>query len=348
VPALDELIKLLRGDHALIVAQERAESKPIFEVSAGLDDSQVRCFHSPQVMERALPYLHASPNKVAVNWSQVLPDREFERTVFYNEVVRQLDGFYAITARYETAATAWYIAVCRSRRAGNFENADTAKLQMLLPHFGGSVDLYHRLRAADHHCAGLAAVLDSLLDGIILTDGAAKPIFLNATASRVTAGRGLLFIDSDRLATADHETTRRLREAISAVGRGTRQDWQLRLDRPPNVTLLLSILPAHPLGISASRPHAARVAIFIKQQAAQAVIDSAAAAEMFQLTRRESEIAALLAAGVRLGEIAARLGVGYNTVRSHLARALEKTGTHSQVELVAAVRNVAGRRADQA
>jgi DNA-binding CsgD family transcriptional regulator len=53
------------------------------------------------------------------------------------------------------------------------------------------------------------------------------------------------------------------------------------------------------------------------------------------LTRAEARVAARLARGSTLTEIATDLGVAHETVRTHLKRALAKTGTHRQAELVA-------------
>jgi DNA-binding CsgD family transcriptional regulator len=60
------------------------------------------------------------------------------------------------------------------------------------------------------------------------------------------------------------------------------------------------------------------------------------------LTRRESEIAVLLAEGLDLKTIALRLGAGRGTVREHLKHVFEKTGARSQVALVALLRGFVG------
>jgi two-component system nitrate/nitrite response regulator NarL len=59
-----------------------------------------------------------------------------------------------------------------------------------------------------------------------------------------------------------------------------------------------------------------------------------------QLTPRELEVLELLAAGVGGGEIAQRLGVAPNTVRTHVQSILSKLQVHSRLEAAAfAVRN---------
>lgn len=346
-PALRALVELFRGDHAVIAAHGKDNGETIVTTSAGLDDDQIRRSQSPNVVRLMQPYLQALPTGAAVTRAQVMPDREFQRTTLCNDVLQPMNGFHAAAARFESTTTSSVIAVCRRRGPGNFGSADTAALQALLPHFMASLELHRQLRGANLRVADLAAALDSLQDGVILTDATARPVFLNVAASRIIAERDCLLIDSGHVSTADRVAARRVQKAISTVARGTTEECHLHLDRPQHGTrLYLTLLPAYPLAVGSSLPGAARVAVFIKEQGSQANVDSVAVAEIFKLTRRESETTALLAAGLRPAEIAARLGVGYNTVRSHLSRAFEKTGAHSQVELIAAVRNTAGKTAD--
>ena len=57
--------------------------------------------------------------------------------------------------------------------------------------------------------------------------------------------------------------------------------------------------------------------------------------EAFGLTEAEITVAARLAVGTGgLKSIAASLGVSVSTIRTHLQRAFDKTGTHRQAELV--------------
>ncbi|WP_367395326.1 helix-turn-helix transcriptional regulator [Cupriavidus sp. Agwp_2] len=55
---------------------------------------------------------------------------------------------------------------------------------------------------------------------------------------------------------------------------------------------------------------------------------------MFDLTQRESELAAMLASGLALTDVASQLGITIGTARGYLKHVLAKTGTHRQGELV--------------
>ncbi len=50
------------------------------------------------------------------------------------------------------------------------------------------------------------------------------------------------------------------------------------------------------------------------------------------LSHREAEVLGALAAGCRYKEVAARLGVSHNTVRSHVRRIFEKLHAHGATE----------------
>lgn len=60
-----------------------------------------------------------------------------------------------------------------------------------------------------------------------------------------------------------------------------------------------------------------------------------AAARLYGFTRRETDVATALCAGQGTRQIAETEGIGFETVRSHLRALMEKTSTHSQVQLVA-------------
>jgi DNA-binding NarL/FixJ family response regulator len=132
---------------------------------------------------------------------------------------------------------------------------------------------------------------------------------------------------------------------------------QLR-DRQPGIRVLfLSMVVSAPLIREAVKAGAR--GYLVKTQPAEELVDAvrrAARGEMLvpastlaelvvgadegaqlldQLTPRESDVLRLLAAGLDNRAIAARLGIGYVTARSHLRNLSSKLGAHSKLEILA-------------
>jgi DNA-binding NarL/FixJ family response regulator len=132
---------------------------------------------------------------------------------------------------------------------------------------------------------------------------------------------------------------------------------QLR-DRQPGVQVLfLSMVVSAPLIREAVRAGAR--GYLVKTQPAEELVDAvrrAARGEMLvpaatlaelvvgddegaqlldRLTPRETDVLRLLAAGLDNRAIAARLGIGYVTARSHLRSLSSKLGAHSKLEVLA-------------
>lgn len=72
--------------------------------------------------------------------------------------------------------------------------------------------------------------------------------------------------------------------------------------------------------------------------AGAAPADSAGGERPANLTRRQRQVLGLLAEGLRVKEIAPRLGLSDTTVRNHIRAILRRLDCHSQLEAVAKAR----------
>lgn len=75
------------------------------------------------------------------------------------------------------------------------------------------------------------------------------------------------------------------------------------------------------------------VLIAISDLLVNARVDRSTIAAIFNLSAREAELGELFSNGLRIDEIAPRMGVAMNTVRAHLRSVLAKTGCSGQIEL---------------
>jgi DNA-binding CsgD family transcriptional regulator len=337
-PALEAVADLLRGDHAILAVQGDGTAAAPFIASARVEASSLAHFFSADGVRVMAPLFNMVPVGVAPR-AEFISDADFARTAAYNELIRPMNGFHGMHLR-QTGIVSVFFNVCRPLRADNFDKTDVAALQMLAPHLEAAFDLQRRLQSAKHGHAGLARVLDRLDNGVILTDGSAHPKMLNDRATRIVAEADGLTVDTAGLAASTPAATQRLRETIAVMSRDTAIGPQrIRLDRPScRLPLLLTVFPIWRLDATVPGAGSARVAVFITEPDAPLPIDRALIAETFGLTRRESEIAVLLADGISRDMIARRLGLGRGTVREHLRHVFEKTGARSQPALVALLR----------
>ena len=171
---------------------------------------------------------------------------------------------------------------------------------------------------------------------VIVTDATGRVISLNALASGMVAEADGLDLEGGRIRAATPAATQSLRAAIGAVA--VPQGVEKVMSSAANVTPAAAPRRGDPLWrLEGSAPagSAARVALFVKETDGPRTVDREALADVFRLTVRESEIAALLISGTDLVAVAAQLGIGLGTVRHHLKRLFDKTDTHSQSALIA-------------
>jgi DNA-binding CsgD family transcriptional regulator len=199
-----------------------------------------------------------------------------------------------------------------------------------------------RLRIANEGYASLLRVLDCLDSGVILANACGVPIYANPQAMRLAAEADGLALNG-ALVGATAESTRRLRAAIAQIASdAATEPLRLALERPSHrPPLQLTLLPIWRLGAVVPGAGNAAVAIFVTAPEATPLINRDMIADAFLLTRRESEVAVLLAEGRNLESIAEVLGIEGTAVRQYLKRVFGKTGVHSQAALVALIRGFA-------
>ena len=82
------------------------------------------------------------------------------------------------------------------------------------------------------------------------------------------------------------------------------------------------------------------VAIFVQDPADAAPTVARILADVFKLTPAEIRLSVALYRGTTLKRYAADHDISVNTARSHLARAMRKTGTHRQIELIRLINTI--------
>jgi DNA-binding CsgD family transcriptional regulator len=351
--ALEHVTDLLRADHAILLGRGSPGGYPVV-ASVRMDPQTVARFRAPETVRNSDFFLRLLPVGVAISRVDVVSDRDFENTWAYNEIVRQADGFQSMHAHLDGCGNVETFAnFCRARRTGAFSSAETQALQTLLPHLTNALALLRRLSAIERQNADLLQVLEQLHSGVVLVDAAAQLCFANRPARQIIAEADGLTAGPSGLLAATPRATQALRDVIAdmaapdGIDGGSpapvSQPVRVRLPRPSlRPPLLLSLHPIWRIGGAALVVPRPRIGIFISEPDVRRPIDRDALVEAFGLTPRECALVKLLADGHDLRVAAQLLAIGIGTARNHLKHAFEKTNTHNQATLLAALRGFVG------
>ena len=338
--ALARMTGLFRSDQAILTVNKAEDKGAPLVAATGMSEADVARFSSPEAMSLLAPYLHShmstmAPGSASVQ-EMIFTDDVFERTGFYNEIIRPAKMFYGTGVFHHSPDLALNISVCRARGQGHFTSDESRTFEQLFAHLKRAIELHQKLCVSDERAAGLGGIIERLDMPAIVLDAANRPLIVSASAQEILSRGDGLALRFGELQAATPALTAQLRDALTQAGTspvdlGQRLHLPRRDRRSP---LLLDIMPAWRLGLAEPGLRAPRVVIFIKQPDAPPRIDRPALSDTFGLTRRECEIVCHLAEGMSVDAIGAQLGLRATTVRQNLKSAYEKTQVHSQAALV--------------
>ena len=336
--ALARMTGLFRSDQAILTVIKAEDHGVPLVAAAGMSEADVARFSSPEAMGLLAPHLNSgtmAPGSASVQ-EMMFTDDVYERTGFYNEIVRPAKMFYGTGVFHYSPDLTLNISVCRTRGQGHFTLDESRTFEQLFSHLRRAIELHQRLRISDERATSLGGIIERLEMPAIVLDAANRPLIVSASAQEILSRGDGLALRFGELQAATPALTAQLRDATTLAGTssidlGQRLHLPRRERRSP---LLLDILPAWRLGLGEPGLRAPRVVIFIKQPDAPPRIDRTALSDTFGLTRRECEIVCLLAEGMSVDVIATHLGLRASTVRQNLKSAYEKTQVHSQAALV--------------
>jgi DNA-binding CsgD family transcriptional regulator len=269
---------------------------------------------------------------------QTLVDDEiFRQSYYYNEYCRP-NGLHfmaglVIKRRGEIAE---WVSVNRGPRGDPFDRNQLRALGQLAPHLRRASDASYRLTEAHAARKGWEAVLDTLRCGVVMLDQCSHVVFANQTARLLDAARDGLALRPAGVSApaAGSALARAISLATDGDSSGVRHGAHVvlpRRDLPYPLSVTIIPLPRESSWQLAGAPVAL---LLIADPAQPAWSDARTLMKLFGLTDREAALTVLLADGYKLDDAALQLGIGRETARTHLARALDKTATERQTDLV--------------
>ena len=260
--------------------------------------------------------------------NSVISDAELEATEVYQGYLGPHGLHYGggswISRRAELES---FLTVIRPKSAGPLTDHELSMGTRIVGHIRQSVAMLEARLEALRGCAGLRVCFESLPYGVAILDSDGRILDQNKGFKKLVAKCKGLELSGDRLMVEDGGAVRPERWlrsfAIPRSRRGT-----------PLWVTVRPILAAekHPVGM----PRLAAI-MEIRDPERRASADSGHLEALFGLTPSEARFTCQLAGGMSVKEAAETLGIAEQTGRTHLKRAMSKTGTKRQAELMGRV-----------
>ena len=339
---LTKLREALAAETCAIASHDFTANAGALDHVVGIDVDAIESYG--RVFSRINPWLRREENfrTAGTVWlgADLLDDSEAERSDFQRSWLEPCDLASQLFGVLDwQAGRAVFIYAFRTRNAEPFGQEQTMLLKRLLPYLQRGLRAGQMLRRTQHARQAALEALDVMPIGVVLLSAggvvlAANRVGRGALANRdgLTVGRnGLEFMGGGRRILLQDV----IRDATQPVERNRPATPQaFSVDRPQSGrSLSILVWPVRDAGAATVLEDAAAM-MFIGDPDQSVDISEERLKSLYGLTGAEARVAALLARGYRLDEIAEMLGVAYETTRKHLKQIFGKTSTARQADLV--------------
>jgi DNA-binding CsgD family transcriptional regulator/PAS domain-containing protein len=267
--------------------------------------------------------------------SDVVEERALTGSLIYNDYLRPKVGVHHLVGAVLPMDGGYQavLGIHRPRDAKNFSPADAKQLTRLLPHVQRALEVRRRLQQADQTSSSVHSILDHLSVGVIMLGANGRLLHVNTAADSILRRADGLARTPGGLRAAHKEDEVHLQALIAGLRQGA-AGGHLRLRRPSGLPAYVVMLsPVGPMIVGGEQGLPATL-VFVSAPGEKIVSDLAVLAELFGFPPAEARIVLALLSGVTPPEFARRSGITYNTAKTLLARAMARTDTRSQLELV--------------
>jgi DNA-binding CsgD family transcriptional regulator len=286
------------------------------------------------------------PNRQVVLMSSLVPFSEVSNTAFHADVLAPgaiVDGMSIMLPSLSIDGGFGGLHFSIQRRGEKSAAESARRLDFLAPHLCRALETTIKLAPHMDGTKQLERILSLMPNAALLIDGRQRVRFANAAAEQLFVARDGLSLDREgRLQAASRfprevaAFSRALTEALDvASGSDRRIGEPVRITRlSDSGSLLVVPVPLPPPAFELWKiTEPARTLVLVIDPYAQQKGVIKGLQSTFGLTAAEARVTSLIASGLNGPQAAKLLGVAPATVKSHLARSFEKTGTHSQVGL---------------
>ena len=290
-------------------------------------------------LDERVPRLRQAPAGELVHVPDLYSEAELKTSLAYNEGARLLGSQNGLNVRFDGPDGLQIVWASSDPVATDgWQSAQLDLIAHLMPHVRQFVLVRQALAAADALGAGLTGLLDNRHVGVIQLDRGGRVVAANDAARDILRRDDGLVESGGALGAwlpADNARLRRLvAAALPTLGSGTPAGGSMTLRRSSGRARLR--LHVSPVGVARADFGGRRVAalVLVVDPSRRPSIDPDLVAATLGLTPAEARVAALLAEGRSVREVAAQTDYREGYVRWLLKQAYKKNDLSGQVALV--------------
>ena len=288
--------------------------------------------------DERVPRIVRLPDRQLVRVTDLLTEQEVKSSAAYNDLLRRVEGQHGFNVRMDGPnGLDIVLGTADAVGTGGWNSVHVDTIARMLPHIRQFVRVRHALIRAEALGATVTGLLDNMNIGVIYLDRRGMILLANSRA-RTVLGQAMGLSDRDgalRACVAADETKLGKLLADALPGRGRPPvSGSMTVERPlplPRLVLHVNPLVVRQLDFGA---RSAAALVLLVDPAARLAIDADLVAATFHLTRGEAQVAAALAEGSTVHEIAAARYRAESSVRWLVKQIYTKLGISRQADLV--------------
>lgn len=336
---LEDFAEAFRGRQATLFSHDLHDRRASFHANARIDDAFMASyvsyyFRTNMFVDKAIGVREG----IFITTDDLVDRRAYEISEFYNDWVRPQGCLeFATTNIFRDSTLLTGVTVLRGSQP--FTPAEVRCWTSLMPHLQRAVQIHRHLVSARLGRDGAVTALERLAVGVVLAGPNGEILFCNSVADQILKGASGLLVRNGRLCGETPAATELLLHTIRAacltgIGRDRHAGGVVPLPRRLGGTAPVLVSPIDGAGAIGEVIAGEAAMVLLTDPRGKRTVRADDLVGTFGVTPAEGRLMVALVEGRSLTEHAACTGISVLTARSHLKRIFEKTGTHSQSDLV--------------
>lgn len=337
---LEQIAEFVGGRAAALALKDPGSAIVEAHYQFGIDPHSMRLYSETYSKFDPLAAVALAGVGQVVSLPDLVSYQEYCQGRFYQEWAAPQGWIDVASAVLEKSATRCvFLSVVRSRADGMVDDEMRRRMSLVIPHVRRAALIAKAIDVKHAEAAAFAETLNGLSAGMFLVDRRGNIVHANVAGHALLREGRVLRSMKGQLVAGDAQINKILRDTLAMVGPGDAAPGingiALPLQTPDGERYVAHLLPlSSDAPLRAGVAHMAVAALFVRK----AILETQSVPEVIGVTYKltPTELRVLLAV-VEVGgvpEIAAALGVAETTIKTHVSRLFEKTGTRRQADLV--------------